>query len=108
MRFEIPSATSHRPYYADFACETHRLIVEIDGGYHDAVIDSDLNREAILKQQGWRILRFTDKEVEANAEAVGKAIAAELGLDYTYTPRSGSGAGMESVRSPQKRRKSSE
>ncbi|WP_442483552.1 endonuclease domain-containing protein [Aeoliella sp. SH292] len=87
------------PYVADFACVSHRLIVEIDGGYHDSVIEADLVRQAWLIDQGWKLIRFTDEEVESDAEGVGRAIACELGLEYKFQPRSGTGSGMQSVRS---------
>jgi len=92
------------PFYADFACIDQRLVVEVDGGYHDSVIDSDLDREAYLKQQGWQVIRYTDKEVEADAEAVGRAIARHLELPYEFTPRQASGSGMENVRAANNRK----
>ncbi|MFT7639078.1 MAG: very-short-patch-repair endonuclease [Pirellulaceae bacterium] len=33
------------PYYADFACVTRKLVVELDGGYHDYQDESDLSRQ---------------------------------------------------------------
>lgn len=91
-------------FYVDFACIGQRLVVEVDGGYHDSVIDADLDREAYLKQQGWQVIRFTDEEVEADAEAVGRAIARCLELPYEFTPRQASGSGMESVRAANNRK----
>jgi len=45
------------PYVADFACVEHKLIVELDGSQH---LDSshDHDRDAYLRGQGFRVLRF--------------------------------------------------
>lgn len=47
------------------------LVVEIDGGYHEQTFHEDLRRQQHLQQLGWTILRFTDDDVEQDAEAVG-------------------------------------
>lgn len=83
-------------WIVDFACVRHMLVVEIDGGYHDAVVDEDLRRQRKLEELGWTVLRFTDKDVEEDAEAVGIAIAKHLGLDYQFMPRKRTGSGMKS------------
>jgi len=78
----------------DFACPQHMLVVEIDGGYHDHVVENDLKRQAHLESLGWKVLRFLDKDVEEDAEVVARAIAKELDLEYEFSPRKGTGAGM--------------
>ena len=82
-----------KPYYADFACPAHMLIVEIDGGYHDHVAENDLKREEYLRALGWQVIRFSDKEVEDDIEAIGIAIAKTLNLEYSYKKRSRNGNG---------------
>ncbi len=89
------------PYYADFACVAEQLVIEIDGGYHDAVGEADLQREAQLRAAGWQVLRFTDEEVERDAEAVACAIAAHLGREYEFKRRAGSGAGILHEKAPE-------
>ena len=54
-----------------FACETNMLVVEIDGGYHDQIGEQDVAREKIIRELGWDVVRFSDDEVEQDAEAVG-------------------------------------
>ena len=53
------------PYYADFACEALRLIVELDGGVHDtdAQMDRDFLRQQALEGLGWFVLRFKNEDV---------------------------------------------
>jgi leucyl-tRNA synthetase len=86
------------PWIADFACVEHRLVVEIDGGYHDVVVANDQKRQQDLEQRGWTVLRFTDKEVIEDAEVVVRAIALQLGLEYTFSPRKNTGSGMKNIR----------
>ena len=65
-------------YIADFACTRHMLIVEADGGQHDASA-SDAMRTAWLEEQGWRVLRFWNNDVLTNTEGVVETILKELG-----------------------------
>ena len=81
------------PHFADIACVAEKLVVEIDGDYHDHVAIEDLEREAYFRQRGWKIIRFSDKEVEEDVVAVGIAIAKLLELDYEYIKRDLNGSG---------------
>jgi len=73
-------------------------VVEIDGGYHTEIVEDDLNRQQHLQDLGWKAIRFTDEEVEEDAEAVARAIAKELNLTLEFRPRKGTGSGMKNVR----------
>ncbi len=71
------------PYVADFLCADHRLIVELDGGQHDAA--TDVRRTALLEAQGYRVLRFSNHDVLTNTDGVLETIARHcetLTLDY--------------------------
>jgi very-short-patch-repair endonuclease len=50
-------------YIADFACEECRLIVEVDGDQHDSVVAYDEKRTLALNDIGWRVIRFSAREV---------------------------------------------
>lgn len=82
-------------FITDFACEEKKLVVEIDGGYHDQTGEQDIAREKVIRECGWDIVRFIDKDVEQDAEAVGRAIANHLGLEYSFQKRAGGGSGMK-------------
>ena len=56
-------------YIVDFACLTSRLIVEADGGQHNESV-KDERRDAYLRRQGFRILRFWNNEIFNEEEAV--------------------------------------
>jgi very-short-patch-repair endonuclease len=73
-RFQVP----FHPYYADFACLKARLIVEVDGGQHDARRARDARRAAFLNAQGFQVLRFWNHDVLGNTEGVIATIAAAL------------------------------
>ncbi|GIW99727.1 MAG: hypothetical protein KatS3mg111_3060 [Pirellulaceae bacterium] len=74
-------------FFADFACVGRKLIIELDGDYHDNTIENDVCRQAVLEGLGWKVLRFHNSDVLENVDAVGHAIAAHLGLDYSYHRR---------------------
>ncbi|MEX1028058.1 MAG: endonuclease domain-containing protein [Candidatus Paceibacterota bacterium] len=86
------------PWIVDFACIAKRLIVEIDGGYHDATQEEDLRRQRDLETRGWTVLRFTDEDVERDAEAVARSIIARVGLEYQFKPRQTTGSGKKSIK----------
>jgi very-short-patch-repair endonuclease len=73
------------------------LVVEIDGGYHDNVVENDLKRQEHPGSMGWKVIRFSDKDVEEDAEAVARAIARELNVEYEFSARKATGSGMRSV-----------
>ena len=50
-------------YFADFYCHQHELIVELDGGIHEFQKDYDADREEYLVALGFRIMRFTNEEI---------------------------------------------
>ena len=86
-------------YIADFVCPTlcakgARLIVEIDGGQHDALAPREAERNEFLQSEGFRILRFWNDEVLANLEGVHQAIAAALGASPLPKPSPIKGEGF--------------
>jgi len=56
------------PFVADFACLRHRLIVEVDGPFHE--LERDAARDAWLAQQGFRVLRFSTADVELRSHEI--------------------------------------
>jgi very-short-patch-repair endonuclease len=57
-------------FVADFCCLDKRLIVEIDGGYHEGVAEADQARQQTLEALGFRIVRFWASEVIREPEHV--------------------------------------
>ncbi|WP_028628984.1 endonuclease domain-containing protein [Pseudomonas sp. D(2018)] len=61
------------PYFADFYCHEHKLVVELDGGQHlENPVDS--RRDAWLVTNGYRVLRFWNHDVLQQTNAVLEAI----------------------------------
>jgi very-short-patch-repair endonuclease len=61
-------------YVADFVCLRHRLIIEADGPHHDAARDAE--RDAWLKTQGFRVLRFQNAEINDPDRVLGLILEA--------------------------------
>ncbi|RZA01037.1 MAG: DUF559 domain-containing protein, partial [Sphingobacteriaceae bacterium] len=59
-------------YIPDFICIEKKLIVEVDGGYHNDAEQQELDkyRENELIAQGYTIVRFTNNEVLTNPDNV--------------------------------------
>jgi very-short-patch-repair endonuclease len=72
-------------YVADFYCAEARLAVEADGGQHDEQRDYDAQRDAWLRQEGFRVVRFWNNDVLTNLDGVLASIAQAL----TLPPSSG-------------------
>ncbi len=66
-------------YYADFCCIERQLIVELDGGQHLQQAAYDAKRTAVLKAEGFRVLRFWNDEVLLRLEDVLEEIIRVLG-----------------------------
>ena len=68
------------PFIADFVCHGARLVVEVDGGAHEAAERAlrDSEKRAWLEGRGYRVLRFTNKQVLASPAQVARSIFAEV------------------------------
>jgi very-short-patch-repair endonuclease len=64
-------------YIVDFACLDARLVVEVDGGQHGESA-SDAERDAWLRSQRFRVLRFWNNDVLKNPEGVMQMVLRAL------------------------------
>ena len=78
------------PYVVDFVCFESRLVIEVDGGQHQDS-EADASRDAWLREQGFRILRFWNNDVLANLPAVLETIAGHTAPSPPPLPREGGG-----------------
>jgi very-short-patch-repair endonuclease len=67
-------------YFADFLCRECLTIVEIDGATHwtDSQLSSDHERDEVAARLGYRVLRFSNDDVNRNIEGVLDQILAVL------------------------------
>jgi very-short-patch-repair endonuclease len=65
-------------FIVDFVCLEAAVVVELDGGQHADRQAYDQARTAWLEAQGFRVLRFWNNEVLANAEGVRDLIERAL------------------------------
>ncbi len=73
------------PYIVDFACIEGMLVVEADGSQHAESAD-DRRRDAYLRHQGFRVLRFWNKDVLDHSSGVFEAIYAALHTPHPPKP----------------------
>ena len=66
------------PYFADFVCREHPIIVEVDGATHstDVEIARDTHRAEFLRTQGYRIFRVTNIDARENLDGIREALIA--------------------------------
>jgi len=62
------------PYIVDFVCREQRLVIEVDGGQHEANM-RDVARDKWLAKEGYRVLRFWNNDVLSNLPGVLETIA---------------------------------
>jgi very-short-patch-repair endonuclease len=57
------------PYFADFACLSARLVIEVDGGEHHEE-ESDNRKTAFLEARGYHVLRIPVQEIDESMDDV--------------------------------------
>lgn len=67
-------------FIADFYCHKAKLIIEVDGGYHNIPEQFcyDINRDNELAELGLKVIRFTNEIVMNNIETVLNIIEQEI------------------------------
>jgi very-short-patch-repair endonuclease len=75
-------------YIVDFYCHKLKLVIEIDGGYHNSKDQKilDAERSEILKFQKLEVIRFTNEEVLGNIEFVMRKIEEKLDFGSPLHP----------------------
>ena len=67
------------PFVVDFLCARSKLVIEIDGDTHACRAGYDAARAQRLKEQkNYRVIRFSNSEVNHNLEGVLERIAEAL------------------------------
>jgi very-short-patch-repair endonuclease len=104
---ELPMSGTHfrrqapiGAYVVDFFCPAARLIIELDGGHHnedDAAV-RDRIRQSWLEQQGYRVIRFWNSDINGDIEGVMERIYVEV-----YGSRDAEAVHLKHRRNPRRR-----
>ncbi|HVM99587.1 MAG TPA: endonuclease domain-containing protein [Caulobacteraceae bacterium] len=65
-------------FVADFGCHSARLLIELDGPFHDA--ERDRGRDTWFAEAGYRVLRFSNEAAAYQWDRVVTEIAGVLGV----------------------------
>ena len=82
-------------FIADFVCLDRKLVVEVDGKYHETeeAQKYDAERTKYLESEGYEVLRFTNNEVRANVEQVLDTIREHIAARPSLSLGEGGGRG---------------
>ncbi len=86
FRFKRQHPIAH--YIVDFYCHKAKLIIELDGGYHneaDQMINDEFRTDE-LTDLGLMVLRFSNEEVRSRMEEVIKRISDYLNGNTASAP----------------------
>jgi very-short-patch-repair endonuclease len=64
-------------FVVDFYCASRRLVIEVDGDSHAEQVAYDSARSEWLGGRGYRVVRFSNREVDRELDAVLEAILVE-------------------------------
>jgi len=78
------------PFFADFLCRAHKLIVEIDGATHETSKERfrDDRRTAYLNRLGYIVVRFTNADIYESLDHTVEIIRRSLTETVPHPPTS--------------------
>ena len=72
-------------FIADFFCFSEKLIIELDGIYHQYRLKEDEERTKILNHLGLKVIRFSNDEIMYDLNGVFIKIKKLLRIEYEKT-----------------------
>jgi very-short-patch-repair endonuclease len=63
-------------FIVDFYCHKAGLYIEVDGGIHDAQVESDQDRDQVLSLRDLRVLRIKNEQIRDRLDEVLATISA--------------------------------
>ena len=66
-------------YFADFLCESEKLVVELDDSSHEDKTEYDRIRSQKLEDYGYRIIRFLNVDIYEDIDGVMEELARYIG-----------------------------
>ena len=76
-------------YIADFICISAKLVIEVDGGYHQESLQQELDqqRTLFLESKGYRVIRIKNEEISNDLNEVVMRIKTEVLNQSNDSPR---------------------
>ena len=73
-------------YIVDFICLKQKLIIEVDGGYHNNPTQQqkDRIRQNWLESMGYKVLRFNNNDIFHQIESVITIIKQNISIDLPF------------------------
>lgn len=65
-------------FIADFASPELKVIIELDGGYHDYTYEKDKRRQIYLETLGWKVIRILNEDVILDLEATRQFLEQQI------------------------------
>ncbi len=77
-------------FITDYFCHAAQLVVELDGSVHQTPEQQvhDAERQALLEMQGYRVLRFTNDQIDTDLDTALSIIAAWAATEQYEASRS--------------------
>jgi very-short-patch-repair endonuclease len=75
--FKFRRQVPFRSYILDFVCFEAKVVVEVDGSQH-ADSKSDERRDALLRAEGFRTLRYWNSDVLLHSDVIAEDIFSHL------------------------------
>ena len=87
-------------YIADFCCIEKKVVIELDGGGHgeDLQREKDKRRDEFLGQEGWKVMRIWNSDIDENLEGVMEGIRQIVNSPLSSSPSRPFGPGTLSPR----------
>ncbi|MFA5097449.1 MAG: endonuclease domain-containing protein [Candidatus Margulisiibacteriota bacterium] len=79
-------------FIPDFLCKEIKLILELDGSFHDNRKEYDLERQSILRSKGYRVVRMRNNEVSRYRKIFHNRLQKKIELLSQDSSPSGRGA----------------
>jgi very-short-patch-repair endonuclease len=76
-KYKFRRQVPFRNYILDFVCFERKLVLEIDGSHH-AEASRDMERQAVLAAEGFRVARYWNNDVLQRRSSVLEDIFAKL------------------------------
>lgn len=71
---QYPIKTAKKLFFADIYIPSLRLVIEVDGGYHDTSKQKrlDANRSAVIRTKRMHIYRFSNRDAKCKEKLIAK------------------------------------